>query len=115
MTNILVSVILAMMAVESGNNPTAVGVRGESGPLQISQCVLDDVNRIYSLNYTMKDCLNQIVSVHIAKLYLSYWVGRDGTAEQYARVWNGGPEGMAKESTTVYWLKVKKEMERVEA
>lgn len=40
---------------------------------------------------------------------LAYWKRYGAvTDEQKARIWNGGPRGMSKQSTAPYWTKVRK-------
>jgi len=41
-----------------------------------------------------------------------YWrTGKRPTIEDYARIWNGGPNGYKIQATVKYWNKVKKELE----
>lgn len=65
----------------------------------------------------MHDAYHKDTSKDIALLYLTYWghhykevTGKCPTAETYARIWNGGPDGWKKRSTVKYWKKVKKEI-----
>ena len=37
--------------------------------------------------------------------------GRIPTAETYARIWNGGPDGWKKPTTAAYWRKVRAKLE----
>lgn len=103
--------LVALHSVESSNGKTSLN------SLQIREICIMDVNRIYGTSYTMHDVYNKKTSEEIALLYLSYW-GREYTKEtkkipgyeQYARMWNGGPDGWKKQSTLKYWKKVQKQV-----
>ena len=114
--------IKALIAHESNGNDRAVGdthlANRAYGCLQVRKPCLDDVNRIYRTKYQVKDCIgNRELSVWICKAYLAIYakesrLGRVPTAEDCARIWNGGPDGWKKESTLGYWEKVKKLLEK---
>jgi hypothetical protein len=121
MNDLIEKLIPALIQVESGGNPNAVGDRGRAvGVLQIHKCVVDDVNQWYEKNYRYTDRLDPQKSKEICSLYLRCWGGnyvlgsqKHITLEVLAKIWNGGPEGWRYEkSTERYWLKVKTEMER---
>jgi hypothetical protein len=60
------ALILALAMVESSFNPSAVGDNGDAvGLLQIHECVIQDVNRVYGTSYTLDDRLNPQASVAI--------------------------------------------------
>ncbi len=116
--------LAALMAVESGANPFAVGDGGKAvGCLQIHASVVADVNRIAgpkTAPYTLADRLEVMKSKQMCVIYLSYYatearIGRPVTDEDRARIWNGGPNGWKKDATIPYWNKVKREMERAKA
>jgi soluble lytic murein transglycosylase-like protein len=106
--------IAALILVESGGDPRAVGDGGNAvGCLQIWPCVIEDVNRVYGTGFEPDDRLNPSSSRNICRLYLSHYgrayerrTGRPATPEVLARIWNGGPRGYAKQSTLNYWRKV---------
>lgn len=112
------ALLAALMMVESGGDPSAIGDGGKAvGVLQIHECVVDDVNRFYGTHYVWPgDCYDQQKSITIASLYLEHWGrpqrfrGKPPTHEQLARIWNGGPNGHKAKSTKPYWRKVKKEL-----
>tara|TARA_Y100000004_G_scaffold196755_1_gene267923 strand:+ start:4944 stop:5294 length:351 start_codon:yes stop_codon:yes gene_type:complete len=109
------ALIYALITVESSGNDTAVGDYGKSiGCLQIQKGVIEDVNKIYGTKYTEMDRYYRWQSVEMCKFYLTYWgfvyernTGKEASYEVLARIWNGGPYGYKKESTKVYWEKVK--------
>ena len=107
------SVLLsAMIAVESGGNDRAVGDhRRAFGCLQIHACVVRDVNRIAGSSYTHRDAFNRGFSVRMATIYLNHWatkrrLGHDPTAQDYVRIWVGGPDGFRSPETLAHWNKV---------
>ena len=109
------SLILALIAVESGGNDHAQGDNFQAwGCLQIHQAVLDDVKRIASperyYNVFVRDD-----AIWVCRTYLNHYVtrsrlGREPTLQDYARSWNGGPKGWQKDSTLAYWVKVQKQL-----
>jgi hypothetical protein len=111
--------LTAIEQVESGGNAFAVGDSGKAiGILQIHQCVLDDINRANGMkfrHYAMRDPhLSRIVFYRYIELWATEArIGRAVTDEDMARIWNGGPDGWKKESTLVYWHKVKIQMEKI--
>lgn len=112
--------IAALIAVESKGDDGAVGDKHLKdkayGCLQIRQPCVDDVNRRCGTSYKAADCLNdRELSIWICKQYLSMYatkerLGREVTDEDRARIWNGGPSGWKKTSTTKYWKKVKRQL-----
>lgn len=111
--NFMPALIAAMMAVESGGNPSMIGDGGRAlGVLQIHEGVVYDVNRIYGTHYRHGDALNKAKAQKICRLYLRAYAPKKATAEQCARIWNGGPDGWQQKATREYWRKVKAEMKR---
>ena len=112
--------IKALIMVESGGNDRAIGDRHLAqpayGPLQIRQPVCDDYNRAHRTNYRAKDLIGKRkLSIRICRWYLNYHGrclaqarGRPVTMKEYARIWNGGPNGARKSATFKYWQKVQK-------
>ena len=110
--------IAALIAHESKGDDYAVGDRHLAnkayGCLQVRQSCVDDVNRRFGTKYRAEDCLgNRELSISICVMYLQIYatpsrLGHKPTAEDFARIWNGGPNGWKKESTVKYWAKVKK-------
>ena len=105
-----------LIAVESNGDPNAIGDQGRAvGILQIRECVVADVNRLYHRRFRWPDdCRSEWASTCIAVLYLSHYAGRDASAETWARVWNGGPRGATgtrRRATDGYWRRVQARME----
>lgn len=107
----MMALILALILVESGGDDAARGDRGLAlGCLQITPRVIEDVNRVYGTRYRRADCLDRQRSIEICERYLSHWgskLPRVPTAEDLARIWNGGPQGWNRRATDPYWIKVR--------
>ena len=109
----LPQLIAAMMMVESGGDPAAVGDGGRAlGCLQIHDGIVQDVNRRYGASYKHKDALNPLLAPYICKLYLTMYAPQDATPEICARIWNGGPRGHMTGATVKYWNKVRAKLEK---
>ena len=110
--------LFALMMIESGGKDIVIGDGGKSyGCLQIQQCVIDDVNRIYGANFVHREAFDKQKALKIAMLYLSYQAkryekstGKPADFQILARIWNGGPFGYRKPATLPYWFKVKKQI-----
>lgn len=104
------ALLAALIAVESSGNDHAVGDSGQAiGCLQIHEKVIEDVNRIYGTTYQLAHRLDRQMSLRICELYLKHWgskLPRIPTLEDYARIWNGGPQGWKNAATKRYWAKV---------
>jgi hypothetical protein len=109
----------ALEQVESRGNANSVGDNGRAiGCLQIWQSVVTDVNRIAGTNYKHADAFDRDKARTMARIYLNYYastkrIGRVASEQDLARIWNGGPSGHRKTATLSYWVKVKKEMEKL--
>lgn len=109
----LPSLLAALVAVESGGNAAAVGDHGQAlGLLQIHAGVVLDVNKFAGTHYVHADAFNPAAARRICSLYLEHYVttarlGHYPTVQDYARVWNGGPQGWRRSATLGYWSRVK--------
>jgi len=118
----LTQLILVLCLVESSLDPNAIGDGGDAvGILQIHECVIQDVNRIYKTDYNLNDRYDPMLSKMICRKYLSHWgkvytkrTGKEPTAEILAKIWNGGALAYEKTNPRVverldaYWRKVHK-------
>lgn len=77
-----------------------------AGPLQIHQCVIDDINWYYATKYCLADACEITKAKEIAKLYIAMWMEYH-KEEIAARIFNGGPRGWQKKSTDKYWEKIR--------
>jgi hypothetical protein len=113
----ITKLIPALIAIESGGDPNAVGDGGRSlGILQIQAAVVRDVNAWYGMHFRHEDALAAGYARSICRAYLLRWatekrLGRQPTFEDLARIWNGGPNGYKKRATIGYWEKVKAKLE----
>ena len=114
----------AMTHVESRGNAKAYNPRdGAAGVIQIRSIAVKDLNRIarrrgLEVRYTLADRYDSAKSREMWRLYLAYYgayyakrTGETPTDEVYARIWNGGPSGWAKNATRAYWDRVRAALE----
>ena len=101
----------ALIQIESGGNDQAKGCHGELGALQIRPILVRDVNRIMGTSYTHAQVTNRATATFIANAYLSHY-GRNLSDESLARLWQGGPKALKKNSTRAYARRVMRELER---
>lgn len=108
-----VSLVKAIIEVESGGRVGAIGEAGELGILQIRPIMVDEVNRITGKGFRLSDRRDPDKSLEMFWDYTTHWnaVKGDDSYEGMARRWNGGPTGHTKPSTLPYWEKVKAAME----
>ena len=102
----------AMLVVEG--NPTNKKVHEPNGtitqgPYCISRAYWDDAMEFsdYVVDYD-KYVNNHEMCEAVMRLYFKRY--KACTLEQMARIHNGGPRGMSKKSTEVYWAKVQEAM-----
>lgn len=110
----------ALEQVESGGNEHAVGDNGWAiGCLQIHECVVDEVNRLFGWTCDWEyHCFHRETSRAICRAYLQHWgavyerrhPGKTADDQVLARIWNGGPNGWRKPATLAYWTKVSKHL-----
>ena len=118
MNSLILILLPALIQVESGGNPDAIGDNGKAyGVLQIWDICVQDVNRVYKTKYTHEMMFSARHSKNLAIHYLMHWgkkykekTGKEPTKEVLARIWNAGPIGYKKKSSLIYWLKVRKEL-----
>lgn len=102
----------ALVKVESNGDSRAVGDNGRAlGCLQIWSVVVQDVNEVSRVKYTHADAFDPVKARAICRAYLARYatakrLGREPTDEDFARIWNGGPNGWRKASTLGYWKRV---------
>ena len=76
--------------------------------------MVDDVNRILrrqksDLRFTYDDRWLRNKSIQMFGIYCRHY--NLNTAEEIARCWNGGPQGMNKPLTATYWRKVQENLD----
>lgn len=119
MDALLAILIPALIQVESGGDPNAIGDDGAAvGVLQLHRHYVDDVNRIVGQPlFHYDDRLDPILARSMTYIYLRYWGGqhavRDKTPpslEALARIHKGGPRGATRDGTRPYWDKVRQQL-----
>ncbi len=113
----IMSLIIALIQVESNNNDLAVGDKGKAyGCLQIHKTYVDDVNRILGRKeYIHEDAFCRDKSIEMFMIYTDHYathkrLGREPTIEDIVRIHNGGPNGWKKPTTIRHWNKVKNQL-----
>lgn len=113
-THTLDDLLAAIVQVESGGNPAAVGDGGRAiGPFQIWEVYFRDAQSFdKSLkNVQYKDVTNLTVAKKVVLAYFRRYepiASKNLNFEVLARLHNGGPGWRNKSSTVQYWKKVKK-------
>ena len=99
----------AICQIESNHNPRAIN--GDAvGIAQIRPICLEDCNRIIGHEQWVKsDRFDPEKSKEMFVFYTDYW--SDGSDEQRARVWFGGPRML---NSDEYWLKVQEKLNEKE-
>jgi soluble lytic murein transglycosylase-like protein len=117
--------IAALILVESGGNPKAIGDSGQAlGVLQIRPIFVEDVNRILGRNvYYLTDRESADQSVDMVKTWITYYKGRYDAKylipagyREMAIAYNRGYSAMQnmnfiEKDNDPYWLRVKSELE----
>ena len=108
--------IAILCAVESANNPAAVGdmhmgANHARGVLQIRPIVIADVNRHYGTSWTPAHAYDRESALVIARQYLTMYCGTRASLERYCRVWNGGPNGHKRRTTLKHWARCRRAYE----
>ena len=87
-----------------------------AGIAQIRPICLIDANRIVCQSggpvrtWTMADRYDPAKARAIFATYTTYYAGGNQCPQAWARIWNGGPTGMAKPATLDYWRRVRAAM-----
>lgn len=110
--NMLDLLFAAIAQVETGGEPNpiyAVGSAKEIGPYQITLEYFIDTG----IRGTWTE--NCLYHDRAEKVMIAYWsrYAKEHTFEEYARLHNGGPNGMSNPNTLIYWEKVKEQMNRI--
>ena len=108
--------LTALARVESGMNDAAVNeAEGAVGRFQIRQCYLDDANEAAGTRYALAEMADPRKAMQVVCAYLGRYApafearaGRPATAEDLARIHNGGPRGAEKDATLDYARRFRK-------
>jgi hypothetical protein len=102
----------AQIQVESTGNPNAYNRKEDAvGILQIRPIMVREINRQLGMagmekRFTLSDRWSDSTSRNMWWTYVNL-VHKDHSPERIARCWNGGGNGHKKQSTQIYWNKVK--------
>lgn len=107
-------VLKAMIQVESGGDPEAVGDGGRAiGILQIHRGYWADATRFLGVSWPYSDAKDPVKAAAAVRAYCEHYArhyGRPWTAETISRIHNGGPRGWEKQATIRYYRKVQAAM-----
>lgn len=107
------TLIMALIAVESGGDDKAIGDGGKAyGCLQLHASYVQDAAEYAGADWTHEDAFDREKAIDIFLAYMSRYateerLGRPVTAEDIVRIHNGGPKGWKKPATEIHWIKVK--------
>jgi len=110
-----------MIQVESSGNDNAIGDNGKAyGCLQLHAAYVQDAAEYAGKDWVHEDAFDRATAIEITKAYMARYaiekrLGHKATAEDIARIHNGGLNGFKKQATEKYWVKVKAELERMGA
>jgi hypothetical protein len=106
------TLILAIIMVESYGDDSAIGDNGKAyGCLQLHAEYVADAAEYANEDWVHEDAFNRKTAIKIFEAYMDRYatidrLGRVATAEDIARIHNGGPNGYNKKSTKAYWNKI---------
>jgi soluble lytic murein transglycosylase-like protein len=102
----------AIMQVESGGDPYAVGDGGKArGPYQIHRGYWADGTRLLGVTWPYEQARDPVQALAVVRAYTMHYARvhrQPWTPETIARIHNGGPTGWRKAATLEYWGKVEK-------
>jgi hypothetical protein len=113
--------LYAIALVESGNNPHAIGDNGKAfGPYQLHAAYVQDAAEFAKVEWIHHHAFHDQIVEDIIRAYMARYatperIGRPVTAEDIARIHNGGPNGYRRNATLGYWAKVQAELNRLGA
>jgi len=112
----IMTLILALIAVESSGNDHAIGDEGLAyGCLQLHAAYVADAAEYAGEDWTHEDAFDRETSIEIVLAYMDRYaterrIGRTVTIADVARIHNGGPDGYKKAATLKYFDKVEAEL-----
>ena len=112
----IMTLILALIAVESNGNDRAIGDDGLAyGCLQLHAAYVQDAAEFANEDWTHEDAFDRETSIDIVLAYMARYatearLGRLPNAQDIARIHNGGPNGYKKDATLKYWGKVRDQL-----
>lgn len=108
----------AIMQIESGGDPQAVGDHGKAiGPYQIHRRYWIDATGFMGQDWPYwqaKDPAKALAAMYAYTKHYARRYHRPWNAETIARIHNGGPNGWKRAATWNYWTKTEKTMKGIE-
>jgi len=117
----IITLLLAMIQVESSGNDNAIGDNGKAyGCLQLHAAYVQDAAEYAGKDWVHEDAFDRATAIEITKAYMARYaiekrLGHKATAEDIAKITKGGLNGFKKQATEKNWVKVKAELERMGA
>lgn len=111
-----ITLILALILVESNGNDAEIGDNGKAyGCLQMHSAYVQDAAEYAGKDWVHEDAFDRDVAIQIFMAYMARYateerLGREPTPEDIARIHNGGPNGWRKPATVKYWNKVSSQL-----
>jgi|ETNvirenome_6_30_1030629.scaffolds.fasta_scaffold03167_2 hypothetical protein len=108
--------ILAIIMIESSGNEFALNKKEQAyGCLQIREAYCKDASEQSHHDWSHREAFDAVAAIQMFEAYMQRYattqrLGRDVTAEDIARIHNGGPNGYKRSSTDAYWAKVKQQL-----
>jgi len=103
----------AIAEIESKNKPCAIGDGGKAiGAYQIHRSYWRDGTRFLNVNWDYSLAFDSVKSRMVVKAYLLHY-GKGKTLFDMARIHNGGPNGLNKNSTLAYARKINKILKKL--
>jgi len=110
------SLILALITIESNGNNDAIGDNGAAfGCLQMHAAYVQDAAEYAGKDWVHEDAFDRDTAIQIFAAYMARYatedrLGRPPTAEDIARIHNGGPNGYKTFATDRYWQRARTAM-----
>jgi len=107
------TLILALIIVESNGNDFEIGDSGAAfGCLQMHAAYVQDAAEYAGKDWVHEDAFDRDTAIQIFAAYMARYatedrLGRPPTAEDIARIHNGGPNGYKTFATDRYWQRAR--------
>jgi len=109
----IMTLIMVLIQVESAGNDLAIGDGGKAyGCLQMHAAYVQDAAEFAGEDWVHEDAFDRETSIEIFLAYMGRYatedrLGRKVSAEDIARIHNGGLYGYNRKATLKYWNKVR--------
>lgn len=107
-TGVPANIIAAVIVVESGGNPLAVGGVGERGLMQLRPVAIQDVNQNFGTSLKFSEMFVVPLNIYAGALYLKLQHKRLGNWPDAIRAYNAGETGARRGRGKEYLKRVQK-------